>query len=754
MSCDEVIEISGIQFGVLSKEEILKNSVCEITNSKLSIEPDTVYDELMGPSCANSYCGSCGRNNQYCPGHYGHVLLVYPVFHPLYHRYILLFLKCFCIQCYRLLFHSNKLHLLGFEADPAKIVCSKGRFLSIFKHLEKMDYCQHCNSVQPRYNIGAVDGQVVVVVNYKRQSCKNKQNQEKQGLNMFANDVLTIFEQYQKSDLNLLGIDTSLLHPKSLIIEALPVVAPRARPQVVSESIICDDDITIQYTDIVKKNNKLRDPTFIDVVKRKKEIDKIYFRIKSLFDNSQGRAKHSNGGRVIKGIRERISGKDGLIRCNLLGKRVNQSARTVISADVTLRLGEMIVPQEIAQELTTPVYVNQYNIDYLKTLLKQGKINFYTKKNTRKKINLKYALKDKGTALKIGDVVVRVNGNTRVLVTKRNIETVTLGLNDKIWRDNVLLKDIRYPAVERFNLNVGDLVEHQLLNNKSYVLLNRQPTLHNGSLIAHKVLIRPYKTFRLPLAITSSYNADFDGDEMNIHVCGTVGANAEMENIMDIRGNFINAQGSFSNIKIVQDGLLAMYLLTLPDVVISYDLFCSMVVHFDDQSKIMADERFLKWNALYRKEKKYAGVTGKDFFSLLLPPNFWYTKKNRHNHPTEPTVVIQNGFLLKGVITKSILDGSQSSLIQALYINHGVDIALEFCNNIQFIANEYLLHHGFTIGVQDCFDYNQEAVNEAVTRTLLEAYDSEQNHSKSTGQGKHHKQYIGKSQRHRYENCR
>jgi DNA-directed RNA polymerase III subunit RPC1 len=77
----------------------------------------------------------------------------------------------------------------------------------------------------------------------------------------------------------------------------------------------------------------------------------------------------------------------------------------------------------------------------------------------------------------------------------------------------VVLDNIKYPKRRSLQLKIGDVVERQLQNG-DYVLLNRQPTLHSGSIIAHKVVIRPYKTFRFNLATTSSFNADFDGDRL------------------------------------------------------------------------------------------------------------------------------------------------------------------------------------------------------------------------------------------------
>ena len=140
----------------------------------------------------------------------------------------------------------------------------------------------------------------------------------------------------------------------------------------------------------------------------------------------------------------------------------------------------------------------------LQNLIDKDKANFYTPKGTNKRINLKYALFQKGTPVLSGDVVIR-NG------TPIDNNNVKLEEGDLIVRKGVILDNIKYPKRRSLQLKIGDVIERQLQNG-DYVLLNRQPTLHAGSIIAHKVVIRPYKTFRFNLATTSSFNADFDGD--------------------------------------------------------------------------------------------------------------------------------------------------------------------------------------------------------------------------------------------------
>jgi len=246
--------------------------------------------------------------------------------------------------------------------------------------------------------------------------------------------------------------------------------------------------------------------------------------------NSKGKAKHPTNNQPIKGLKERLSSKEGQIRQNNMGKRVDFSARTVIGPDPTLKMGQMAIPEEIAKILTFPERVNKYNIDEMTKLINEGKANFVIRNNGATCINLQYALYRKGTELMYGDIIVkdqnltlREDDDGNLIIPEKtlgnNIVHVITGNEklvegDRIIRNGELMEEVRYPARKNFNLRLGDVVERQLRDG-DYVLLNRQPTLHKGSMIAKEIVVRPFKTFRMNLATTKTFNADFDGDEMD-----------------------------------------------------------------------------------------------------------------------------------------------------------------------------------------------------------------------------------------------
>jgi hypothetical protein len=235
-------------------------------------------------------------------------------------------------------------------------------------------------------------------------------------------------------------------------------------------------DFTITHNcEIIKANNHLGDSilsTSIDETNRQKYIQTLKFRILTLFNNSSGRASHTTNGRPIKGIKERITGKEGQIRNNIMGKRCNQSARTVIGPDPTLKLGELAVPREMAEILTVPVKVAPFNIEILTQIVNSGRANYVLKNNGKTRINLERALFRKGTELLYGDIIYRQNGDQiRVETGKERLKD-----GDRVKRNEEFLVDLKYPTRREYKLEIGDIVERKLMN-RDIVLLNRQPTL-------------------------------------------------------------------------------------------------------------------------------------------------------------------------------------------------------------------------------------------------------------------------------------
>ena len=198
-------------------------------------------------------------------------------------------------------------------------------------------------------------------------------NNKDEKIVLTADEISKRFENVLDSEVLLLGFDPIQIHPRNLVIWSLPVLPPIDRPYVIAAEMTCDDDITIQYGEIIKINSHLANPK-TPHNKRQKYFQSLKFRIKCLFDNSQNKAKHTNG-RPFKGIKKRISGKEGQVRGNLMGKRVEQAARTVIGPDPTLKYGQIGIPIEVAKTLTITENINTYNIEKMQRLVDKDKCN-------------------------------------------------------------------------------------------------------------------------------------------------------------------------------------------------------------------------------------------------------------------------------------------------------------------------------------------------------------------------------------------
>lgn len=268
-------DIQSIQFGIASPEEIIRQSVCKIDSSKLAGQ-GTVYDERMGSMEQNEKCVSCEMDPKECPGHFGHIELNTFVLHPMYMRYITNFLKCICVKCFRVVLTDEHLSLEGLTR-----CIGETRFEKCVERLEKVDSCYHCNSPKPKITYQQKTNDICMKFKDKKIVLSDK-------------EIKKYFDNLPDEDVRLIGFNPEHMHPKNLIISVLPVIPPRARPYVIADSITCDDDLTMTYTEIIKANKNLLDPDITET-KREKSIQTLKFRIKTLMNNSQGRARHTNG---------------------------------------------------------------------------------------------------------------------------------------------------------------------------------------------------------------------------------------------------------------------------------------------------------------------------------------------------------------------------------------------------------------------------------------------------------------------------
>lgn len=717
----DIREIDEIQFGIYSAEEIIKMSVVEITLSKLSSTDkgtayNTVYDPRLGTIENKKICETCNKDAWNCSGHYGYIKFVCPILHPLHYKRVIDLLRCFCLKCFKMRISAEQIMLSSFSKSSGI-----RRFNKIMDNLDKKDICFHCMYVQPEIKFVATDTSVAVV--YKQK------DKTKITIPLTVEEIKSIFDNISDEDVKLLGFDPTMMHPRNLIITVFPVLPINCRPYIVSaDGNICDDDLTIQITEIIKINNKLKlDDTFTGInnnTKKDKLIQTLKFRVSTFYNNSSSRARHSaHNSRPLKGLKERITGKEGTIRSCLLGKRCDMTCRTVIGPDPTLKLGQVVIPEEIARNLIIPDEATKFNIAFLTNIVNTNRANFLIKKGTDVRINLEYKLKTSGTILKHGDIIKRkIDGVFKDLIVLKTNEILKVG--DRIIRDGIELENVQYPEKRFCELEIGDIVERHLMDG-DIVIINRQPTLHMGSMLGHEILVRPGRTIRLNLAITKSLNADFDGDECNAHIPASIEAQAELRYLSECQTKIISPQSSKNIICIVQDSLLGAYKMTLGIQQIRKEQFFNIIMYVDT---INPDFMFKKLKLIQQVLKSKGKptdhlYTGRNLFSLLLPDDLIYEKKNNAN-PDEPIFKIYNGVLYEGTVDKSIIGSANNSLIQILYKEYNSQVAANFIDGIQFMTNQWLLIKGFSVGIEDCMIKSAESklkIQDIIQKCYIEA---------------------------------
>ena len=213
-----------------------------------------------------------------------------------------------------------------------------------------------------------------------------------------------------------------------------------------------------------------------------------------------------------------------------MGKRVDFSARTVITPDPNIKIDQLGVPYKIAMNLTFPDIVNKYNIHKLTECVRNGPNKYPGAKSIK----------------------LKSNGNTISL---------------------------QYVDRNSIQLEYGDIV-HRHLKDDDTVLFNRQPSLHKMSMMAHRVKVMKYNTFRLNVSVTKPYNADFDGDEMNMHVPQSIQTSIELRQLARVPSQIISPRMNGPIIVLVQDMLLGMYRITNDGVYFNEQEMMEMIIYY------------------------------------------------------------------------------------------------------------------------------------------------------------------------------
>jgi len=619
-------QVESLQFTLLSPDEIKKISKAKIITPELyDVDGYPVDGGLMdlrlGAIDPGVRCRTCGGKLKECLGHVGSIELARPIMHIKYVPIIELFLRCYCSECHKLMIKSKDLEKYSVVKDR-------------LKRAKDTKKCPHCLAEQEKIKL---DKPTTFRIGKRR---------------LFPGDIRERIARISDDEARLAGIDSKIFRPEWGVLTLLLVPSVTVRPSITLESgERSEDDLTHKLSDIIRANQRLWENLNAGAPEVIIEDlwDLLQYHVTTFFDNSITKippARHRSG-QPLKTINERIKGKEGRIRHNLAGKRVNFSSRTVVSPDPSLKLNEVGVPLEIAKVLTINEKVTSSNIEKFKKII----------------LNKTYPT---------ANYIIRPDERRK---------RITDELKQEILDE----------------LAPGYVVERQLVDN-DVVLFNRHPSLHKASLMAHFVKILPYKTFRIHPAAAQPYNADFDGDEMNIHVPQTEEARAEAKILLDVNQNLMSCKDNSNLLGCIADAVTGTYLLSKTSLQKS---IASQLLY---QSGI--ESNFSKKN-----------IDGKEIISEIIP-KIDYQNKTK----TGEVFSIKNGKIESGVVDENVFGVESGALLKFLDKEVGRDETIKCLENAFSIGTNYLSQHGFTISVND-LDVNEKVINQ--TKEIIQNAENE-----------------------------
>nr|CAA26904.1 put. RNA polymerase II largest subunit [Saccharomyces cerevisiae] len=673
--------VKEVQFGLFSPEEVRAISVAKIRFPETMDETQTrakiggLNDPRLGSIDRNLKCQTCQEGMNECPGHFGHIDLAKPVFHVGFIAKIKKVCECVCMHCGKLLLDEHN----ELMRQALAIKDSKKRFAAIWTLCKTKMVCETdvpseddptqlvsrggCGNTQPTIR---KDG-LKLVGSWKKDRATGDADEPELRV-LSTEEILNIFKHISVKDFTSLGFNEVFSRPEWMILTCLPVPPPPVRPSIsFNESQRGEDDLTFKLADILKANISLETLEHNGAPHHAIEEAEslLQFHVATYMDNDiagQPQALQKSG-RPVKSIRARLKGKEGRIRGNLMGKRVDFSARTVISGDPNLELDQVGVPKSIAKTLTYPEVVTPYNIDRLTQLVRNG---------PNEHPGAKYVIRDSG---------------------------------DRI--------DLRYSKrAGDIQLQYGWKVERHIMDNDP-VLFNRQPSLHKMSMMAHRVKVIPYSTFRLNLSVTSPYNADFDGDEMNLHVPQSEETRAELSQLCAVPLQIVSPQSNKPCMGIVQDTLCGIRKLTLRDTFIELDQVLNMLYWVPDWDGVIPTPAIIKPKPLW---------SGKQILSVAIPNGIHLQRFDEGTtllSPKDNGMLIIDGQIIFGVVEKKTVGSSNGGLIHVVTREKGPQVCAKLFGNIQKVVNFWLLHNGFSTGIGDTIA--DGPTMREITETIAEA---------------------------------
>lgn len=647
-------KLDKIKFSIFSPEMIRKMSAAKI------VVPDTydddgypidggLVDTRLGIVDPGLRCKTCGGRVKECPGHFGHIELIRPVIHLEFAKNILLALRSTCPKCHHLTTSKTELSEIGKEVEKEieeePIIKGKIPVKSAEMSKEGETAIPEIPEVKP-----VEEEKVKKVKKEPRQAKKcQKCGAEIHEIKLLKpttflrgkdtllpSDIRDWLAAIPDSDIREIGFDPVYSRPEWMVITILPVPPVNVRPSITLETgERSEDDLTHKLVDIIRINQKLE--ANINAGAPQLIIEDLWellqYHTVTYFNNETANippARHRSG-RPLKTLAQRLKGKEGRFRYNLSGKRVNFSARTVISPDPNIRMDEVGIPKAIAEELTIPMAVTEWNLEKCKS--------FVLSPGYPRAI---YIIRPDEKRIKVGDT-----------------------------------EELKKTMAD--DLKVGSTIERQIVDG-DICLFNRQPSLHRISMMAHEVKVFPGKTFRLNPLVVSPYNADFDGDEMNLHIIQTEEAQAEARCLMKVEGQILSPRHGHAIIKPQEDHVSGLYFMTKEGTEFTKEEVSNMLYRIGITELPEPDV----------KGEKYSG---RAIFSLILPSDISAKIKSKMGEE----IIIQKGKLLKGAIESRAIE---SELLEKIFILHGPEYTKQFLQRATTLALDVVSMAGLSVSLK------------------------------------------------------
>lgn len=709
--------IGSIKYGIISPKEHLARSVAEITGSDTSIG---VNDAVFGPTPQHPVCKTCARRAESCIGHWGHISLCTPLFNPIFFKQVVAVLRDICPMC--------------------KTVV---RTSSLIKKKTAEKYC--CSATIPK--IITKNGEIFMEVS---------EDGKKTVHNLTASYIFDLFDKISPENLVRLGLT---YHPRDLFFTIFPVIPNQIRPINCTKASdgsnrLLPNDWTTQCENLVKMNYRLRvekidlnakledarkrrDPESTIERIRKESSEKIaklessmQFIVNTIITNDGDKARNPVTNKPVNSIKSELTGKHGIVRDGLASRRVDNSARAVITSGDTLAVDEVGVPDKMADTLIVPETVRFYNIKRLQNLVNEGKVKSIVREDKRR-YNVALLRIRNRTKLSPGDVISKVqitleealtgkivsrNGSATFIIRdypSLNFHVVTditdhsmckegdliiRGLNDP---STATILVYTFPNDFKIEIREGDIVERTLMDG-DIVALNRQPSLTRMSLQGARVVRHRGYSLTLPPCTTVPYNADYDGDEMNIHYATSEQAQAEFRELMATSKQALSDANGAPVFGAIQNALTTGYMLSKINAVFDSQAFDAILEVCQTMTR---NDLRVRLNHL--RPNKREPCTFRLLVSVLLPKGFYYTHKKNN-------VVIRDGVMLSGIVDKSVWGAKQGSMFQAICVQFNSEQCIHTLTLIQRAFVEAGRFFTFSIGGSDCIVPGFETVKKTV----------------------------------------